>query len=124
MAAITKQNKPAIATVVNLGVSFLHLKVTENIEKPIEEVMPKINPTIEFFSLFPTAIIIIPIVAINIETHTFKLIFSFKKRNASRAVKNGIAAKHSKVIAALVFVIEYINEIIATPNPQPPINPD
>ena len=37
-AAITKQNKPAIATVVNLGVSFLHLKVTENIEKAVKDV--------------------------------------------------------------------------------------
>ena len=39
-----KQNKPAIATVVNLGVSFLHLSVTENTEKPIDEVIPKIKP--------------------------------------------------------------------------------
>ena len=98
-AAKTKQNKPAIATVVNLGVSFLHLKVTENIEKPIEDVIPKINPTIEFFSSFPTAIITIPIVAINIEIHTFRLIFSFKKRNASKAVKKGIAAKHNKAVS-------------------------
>ena len=34
--AITKQNKPATATVVNFGVSFRHLSVTENIEKPIK----------------------------------------------------------------------------------------
>ena len=33
--AKTKQNSPAIATVVNFGVSFLHLRVTENTEKPI-----------------------------------------------------------------------------------------
>ena len=32
-----KQNKPATATVVNFGVSFLHLKVTEKTEKPIDE---------------------------------------------------------------------------------------
>ena len=75
-----KQNNPATATVVNLGVSFLHLKVTENTEKPMEEVIPKRNPIKEFFSLFPTAIIIIPIEAMNIETHTFNEIFSFKKR--------------------------------------------
>ena len=105
-AAITKQNKPAIATVVNFGVSFRHLSVTENIEKPIDDVIPKIKPITEFFSLFPIAIIIIPIVAIIIEIHTFNVIFSFKKRNASKAVKKGIAAKHNKVIAALVFVIE------------------
>ena len=36
--ANTKQNNPAIATVVNFGVSFLHLSVTENTEKPIEDV--------------------------------------------------------------------------------------
>ena len=35
-ATIT-QKRPAIATVVNFGVSFLHLNVTENIEKPIED---------------------------------------------------------------------------------------
>ena len=37
------QNRPATATVVNFGVSFLHLNVTENIEKPIDEVIPKID---------------------------------------------------------------------------------
>ena len=36
-----KQNKPATATVVNFGVSFLHLKVTEKIENPIDDVSPK-----------------------------------------------------------------------------------
>ena len=35
-----QHHKPATATVVNLGVSFLHLRVTENIEKPIDEVIP------------------------------------------------------------------------------------
>ena len=47
-----KQNNPAIATVVNFGVSFLHLKVTENTEKPIEDVIPKAKPISEFFSVF------------------------------------------------------------------------
>ena len=119
-----KQNKPATATVVNFGVSFLHLKETEKIEKPMEEVIPKTKPTKEFFSVLPNAIITIPIVAIKIDTQTFKEILSFKNKKASNAVKNGIAAKQSKVIAADVFVIEYIKEIIATPSPQPPINPD
>ena len=32
----TTQKNPAKATVVNLGVSFLHLNVTEKTEKPIE----------------------------------------------------------------------------------------
>ena len=101
-----KQNSPAIATVVNFGVSFLHLRVTENTEKPIEEVIPKIKPIKEFFSVFPKAMIIIPIAARKIEIQTFKEIFSFKNKKANKAVKKGIAAKHKSVIAALVFVIE------------------
>ena len=102
----TKQNKPAKATVVNFGVSFLHLKVTEKTEKPTEEVIPKTNPIREFSPVLPKAIIIIPIVAIKIDIQTLTEICSFKKINAKSAVKNGIAAKHNKVIAAVVLVIE------------------
>ena len=75
-----KQKRPAMATVVNFGVSFLHLRVTENIEKPIEDVIPKIKPRNELFSVFPTAIIIMPIVAINIETQTLREIFSLRNK--------------------------------------------
>ena len=124
IAEKTMQKSPAIATVVNLGVSFLHLSVTEKTEKPIEEVIPKINPIKEFFSVFPKAIIIIPMVAIIIAAQTFREIFSFRNKNPSSAVKKGIAAKQSNVTAALVLVIEYINVIIAKPSPIPPINPD
>ena len=102
----TKQKKPAKATVVNFGVSFLHLKVTENIEKPIDEVNPKIKPMNDFSPELPTAIISIPAVAMIIEIQTLKEIFSFKNKKANNAVKNGIAAKQSNVTAALVFVIE------------------
>ena len=49
MVAKTKQNNPATATVVNFGVSFLHLNETENTEKPIEDVIPKRKPSNEFF---------------------------------------------------------------------------
>ena len=42
---------------VNLGVSFLHLSVTEKTEKPIDEVIPKTKPIKEFFSVLPKAII-------------------------------------------------------------------
>ena len=122
--ATMKQKKPEKATVVNFGVSFLHLKVTEKIEKPIEEVIPNMSPNKEFFSVLPKAIIIIPIVAMMIAIQTFSEIFSFKNKKPSNAVKNGIAAKQSKVIAALVLVIEYINVIIAIPRPVPPITPD
>ena len=44
IAANIKQKKPAKATVVNLGVSFFHLKLTEKTEKPIEETIPNIRP--------------------------------------------------------------------------------
>ena len=40
----TKQKKPEKATVVNLGVSFLHLKETEKIENPTAELKPKNKP--------------------------------------------------------------------------------
>ena len=86
--------------------------------------MPKRKPNKEFFSVFPTAIIMIPIVARIIDTHTFIEIFSLRNKKAKIAVKKGIAAKHNRVTAAVVFVIEYIKETIATPSPQPPINPD
>ena len=79
--AKTKQNNPAIATVANFGVSFLHLKVTEKTEKPTDEVIPNKNPINEFFSVLPVAIIIIPIEAIIIEIQTFNEIFSFKNKS-------------------------------------------
>ena len=122
--AIVKQKKPAKATVVNFGVSFLHLKVTEKIEKPIEEIIPKMRPNKDVFSVLPKAIIINPIVAMVIAIQTLIDIFSFKNKKPNNAVKNGIAAKQSKVIAALVLVIEYINVIMAIPSPVPPIMPD
>ena len=122
--AIKKQIKPERATVVNLGVSFLHLSDTEKTEKPIDEVIPKTNPIKELFSVLPDAIIIIPIVAIIIAIQTLIEILSFKNKKPNNAVKKGIAAKQSKVIAAVVLVIENINVIIATPSPQPPIRPD
>ena len=109
IAATAKQKKPAKATVVNFGVSFLHLKVTEKIEKPIEEVIPNIRPNKELFSVLPKAIIIIPIVAMTIAIQTLTDILSLKNIKPNNAVKKGIAAKHSKVTAALVLVIEYIN---------------
>ena len=120
----TTQKNPAKATVVNLGVSLLHLNDTEKTEKPIEAVRPNTNPIKDFSLVLPSAIISIPAVAMTIEIQTFKEIFSFKNKKANNAVKKGIAAKHSNVTAALVLVIEYINVIIATPKPEPPMTPD
>ena len=104
--AKTKQKKPEKATVVNFGVSILHLKVTEKTENPIEESIPKIKPTAELDPELPKAIIIIPTVAINMEIQTFSDIFSLRNKKANSAVKKGIAARQSKVIAAEVLVIE------------------
>ena len=106
MAAKIKQNKPEKATVVNFGVSVLHLKVTEKIENPIDESIPKIKPTTELDPELPKAIIIIPTVAIKIDIQTFNEIFSFRNKKARRAVKKGMAARQSKVMAAEVLVIE------------------
>ena len=122
--ASEKQTSPEKATVVNFGVSFLHLKETEKIEKPIDEVIPNISPNKELFSVFPNAIIIIPNAAMKIAIHTFNDILSFKNKKPSKAVKNGIAARQSKVTAALVWVIENINVIIAKASPRPPIMPE
>ena len=80
--------------------------MTENTENPIDDVIPKTNPMSEFFSLFPKAIIIIPTVAKKIEIQTFKEIFSLRNKKANNAVKKGIAARQSNVIAAVVLVIE------------------
>ena len=106
IVANTKQKKPAKATVVNFGVSFLHLRVTEKTEKPIEEVKPNTKPINDFSPVLSRAIIIIPIVAIIIDIQTLREIFSLKNKKANNAVKKGIAAKQSKVTAALVLVME------------------
>ena len=101
-----QQNKPAIATVVNFGVSFLHLKDIEKIEKPTEDAIPKTKPVNVFFPVLSIDIIIIPKVAITIAIQTFTEIVSFKNKNPSSAVINGIAARQSNVTAADVLVIE------------------
>ena len=124
MLEAIKHINPDRATVVNLGVSFLHRSDTEKTEKPIDEIIPKTRPAKELFPVLPNAIVIIPIVAITIAIQTLIEIFSFKNKKPNNAVKKGIAAKQSKVIAALVFVIENINVIIAIPRPVPPIIPD
>ena len=121
---IIAQINPAIETVVNFGVCFLHLRETENIAKPSAEVKPKISPLIDPELLFPTAIITIPIAARIIDNQTLSVIFSFKNRKLNKAVINGIPARQSKVIAADVFVIDHIKEIIAMASPNPPKIPD
>ena len=115
---------PANATVVNFGVSFFHLNETEKIEKPNAETKQNTKPIIELSLIFPKAIITIPIAAIIIANQTFNKIFSLKNKKPNKAEINGIAAKQSNVIAALVFMIDQIKVIIAIPNPMPPITPE
>ena len=124
MAENIQQNNPANATVVNFGVSFLHLSETENIEKPIAEISPNTSPGKVFCSELSNAIMHIPAAATIIAIHTVIEIFSFKNKKPSKAVINGIAARQSKVIAAVVLVMDHINVIIAVPKPIPPIIPD
>ena len=119
-----QQNKPAIATVENLGVSFLHLNETEKTENPIADTRPNIRPLIDPKEELPIAMIATPVVATNIAIQTLIDIFSFKNKNPNKAVIKGIADKHNKVIAAVVFVMDQIKVIIALPSPIPPIAPD
>ena len=119
-----KQINPAKAIVVNFGVSIRHLKLTENTEKPRAEAKPKNKPVIVFSSLFPNDIIIIPIAANIIETHTLVETFSFKNKKPNKAVINGIAAKQRSVIAAVVLVIDQIKVIMAMAKPHDPISPE
>ena len=103
---------------------FFHRKVTEKIEKPNAEAIPKKRPISEFFSEFSNAITDMPKAATIIDIHTVKEILSFKNINPSNAVINGIAAKHNNVIAAVVFEIDQIKVIIAVARPAPPIIPE
>ncbi len=119
-----QQNKPARATVVNLGVSFLHLNETEKIENPNADARPNIKPLIDPKEELPIAMITTPTHATNIAIQTFTDIFSFKNKKPNKAVIKGIAAKHNNVIAAVVFVMDQIKVIIAVPSPIPPIIPD
>ena len=119
-----QQNKPAKATVVNLGVSFLHLNETEKTENPNADARPNIKPLVVPKEELPIDIIITPMDATNIAIQTLMRIFSFKNKNPNKAVIKGIAAKHNNVIAAVVLVIDQIKVIIAVPSPMLPIIPD
>ena len=102
----TQQNNPAIATVVNFGVSLRHLSVIEKTAKPTDERSPKIKPKKVFLPVLSIAIIKIPTAAIDIETQTFTEIVSFRNIKPNKAVIKGMAARHNNVTAAEVLVIE------------------
>ena len=119
-----QQNKPAKATVVNLGVSFFHLNETEKIENQTADARPNIKPLIVPKEELPIAMITTPVDATNIAIQTLADIFSFKNKKPNKAEIKGIEAKHNNVIAAVVFVMDQIKVIIAVPSPIPPIIPD
>ena len=96
------QNKPATATVVKVGVFFLHLKETEKIEKPNEDARPIAKPNKVPTCLLVKAIKIIPIAAITIDVKVIVETFSLRKIYPSITVINGIAANIKSVTAAVV----------------------
>lgn len=121
---IITQANPAKATVLKVGAFFFHLRETEKIAKQKADNKPKTSPVLELTELWSKDIITIPTEATIIEKKSFKLIISFNKKKPSNAVTNGIAAKQSKVIAALVLVIDTIKHIIPKPRKVPPTNDD
>ena len=88
----TTQNNPAIATVVNVGVSFFHLSETEKIEKPSAVKSPNTKPNKVPALLLFRAIKIMPTAAITIEMNVVDEIFSLRKIKPIIAVIKGIAA--------------------------------
>ena len=120
-----EQNIPATATVVNLGVFFLHLRETVNPAKPNDESKPLISPNKVPSICYQTIERLLPMAAIDIAIKVVKEIFSFKKTCKLKIdAINGIAASMSIEIAAVVVVIERIKVIIPMPRHTPPIKPD
>ena len=115
---------PAIATVVNFGVFFLHLRETVNPAKPNDESNPLTKPNTVPVSMLSNDINITPAAAIIMAMNVVFEIFSFKKTYAKIAAMKGIAASIKRVTAAEVAVIESIKVILAVPRLIPPISPD
>ena len=119
-----EQKIPAMATVVNFGVFFLHLRETVNPAKPNDEINPLTKPNTVPVSLLSNDINITPAAAIVMAINVVFEIFSFKKTYAKIAAMKGIAASIKRVTAVEVDVIESIKVILAVPRLMPPISPD
>jgi len=119
-----EQKIPAMATVVNFGVFFFHLRETVNPAKPNDEINPLTKPNTVPVSLLSNDINITPAAAIVMAMNVVFEIFSFKKTYAKIAAMKGIAASIKRVTAAEVAVIENIKVILAVPRLMPPISPD
>ena len=87
--ATAAQKIPAIATVVNFGVFFLHLSETVNPANPKDDNKPLIRPNKEPSPLLSKDINIIPPAAIIIDINVVLEIFSLKKIYAKIAATNG-----------------------------------
>ena len=122
--ATIEQKIPAIATVVNFGVFFLHLRETVNPAKPNDESNPFNKPNKVPSILLSNDIKIIPPAATVIAINVVFEIFSFKKTYAKIAATKGWVASIIIVMAAVVDVIERIKEMLAIPRLIPPTNPD
>ena len=73
------QNSPATATVVKVGVFFLHLKEMEKIEKPKDDKRPIAKPNKVPICLLVKAIKMIPAAAIIIAVRVVVETFSLRK---------------------------------------------
>ena len=87
--ATAAQKIPAIATVVNFGVFFLHLRETVNPAKPKDESKPFTKPNKEPSPSLSIDIKIIPLAATIMAINVVLEIFSFKKIYAKIAATNG-----------------------------------
>ena len=96
------QNSPATATVVKVGVFFLHLKETEKIEKPNDDKSPIKRPNKVPMCRLVKAIKPMPIAAIIIAIKVVFETFSLRKIYPNIAVINGMAANIKSVTAAVV----------------------
>ena len=94
------QNNPATATVVKVGVFFLHLKETEKIEKPKADTRPTTKPNKVPICRLLKAIKTIPMAAMIIAAKVEFETFSLRKIYPSIAVINGMAANIKSVTAA------------------------
>ena len=96
------QNKPATATVVYVGVFFLHLNETEKNENPNADKSPITKPNKVPISLLLKAIKIIPMSATTIAIKVVFETFSLRKMYPKIAVIKGIAANIKRVTASVV----------------------
>ena len=95
---------------MNLGVSFLHLRLTEKIANPKDESIPKTKPNNELVLVLPIAITAIPIAEMVIDIHTLIEIFSLRNKQLNiNDVYNYSTYSSGKIKNINISVIGYEN---------------